>query len=204
MPVAPILIEKRGLSLTDRAYIFEPKIEGFRLLLFKNGLETRIFSEQGEDCTRLFPELHLVPVDGNAILDGEVCCIDPQTEAPALRLITDRLRIKTRARAASFAFHRPVVYLVWDILQYNGKDLRAKPLIKRKSILESVLKENRFFRMMPYVDGDGEAPVAALQNTRAAEMIAKPKRSLYTGQTPHDWLEVELSSRQTDHLMTSC
>lgn len=194
MPATPMRMEKRGLSLAARAYFFEPKIAGLRLLLFKTGSETRVFSEQGQDCTRLFPELHLAPLEGSAILDGEACCIDPQTGAPALRLVTDRLRIRRRARAASFALHRPVVYLVWDILQYNGKDLRAKPLIKRKSILESVLKENRFFRMMPYFDGS-EALIAALQDTRAAQMIAKPKESLYTGKLPRDWLEIDVSSR---------
>jgi DNA ligase 1 len=77
MFIAPMLLATKENPFSHHAYIFEPKIDGHRLILSSNREETRLFTRYNNECTKQYPELHRVPIDGDVVLDGEVCCIDP-------------------------------------------------------------------------------------------------------------------------------
>jgi DNA ligase-1 len=141
---------------SDAAYVFEPKIDGHRLIISKTGNETRLFTRHKTECTRQYPELWDVPVDGYVVLDGEVCCTDPETRSINFELVMDRFQLKKADKISKLAKQRPVHCIVWDILFYKGRDLRGLPLMKRRSILESVLQPNSTFSIVPQIAARGE------------------------------------------------
>lgn len=129
-PIVPIVPVSGTPLLHDPQWIYEPKFDGFRGVLYIRGRECFIRSKQGKVLSR-FADLAL-PVGAelharDAILDGEVVALD------------DEGRMDFRALLAS---HGWLHYAAFDLLWLNGKDLRALPLIKRKRKLEQLIPAN--------------------------------------------------------------
>lgn len=190
MLISPMLLESQDNPFSDPAFIFEPKMDGHRLILIKKGDETRLFTREQTECTRQYPELHDVPVEGDVILDGEVCCIDPDTGASDFELVMERLQLTKREKIHFFAKQRPVHYVVWDILQHKGRDLRNLSLMKRRSILESVMATNERFHIILQVNERGEELYNLLVEQSMQGMVAKKKDSPYVSRRSHDWLKI--------------
>jgi DNA ligase-1 len=89
MFLPPMLLEKREEPFDDSRYIFEPKIDGHRLILsIQNGV-VRLFTRHNNEVTRQYPELHNVPVDDDSdiVLDGGVACVNPETGSMDFELV---------------------------------------------------------------------------------------------------------------------
>lgn len=157
-------------SFARTGYLYEPERQGVRLLLCRSNVETRCFTEDGKEVTRLFPELYAVPVEGTVVLDGELY------SEHAL----SRLRMKPGKALAACSRQCPVTFMVRDILFENGRDLRKKPYLKRKSILKRRLLPHPSYALMPYADGsDAEEWTALLDYAAVQHIIANPKNGLY-------------------------
>lgn len=195
MYIRPMLPQKSKEPLHSTVHIFEPKIDGHRLILSRKGIETRFWSGSRMECTRQYPELWDVPVAGDVILDGAVCLIDPLTGAARSDLVKERLRTKKRAAIRAAAARRPVHYVVFDILYHDGKDLRQLPLLKRKSILHAVLTPNNRFNPIPQVDDNGEDLYRLIGDRKLSGIIAKRKDSVYVSKRSHDWLHIARSEK---------
>ncbi|WP_366414813.1 hypothetical protein [Paenibacillus sp. GP183] len=156
MFISPMLLEKSDAPFNDPAYLFEPKIDGHRLIMtYKNG-ETRLFTRDNNECTRKYPELWNPAITGDdVILDGEVCGIDPNIGAIDFESVMERFQLTKQIKINDAAKTRPVHYIVFDVLRQNGRDLRRLPLIKRKSILESIIKPSPYISIIPYTENNG-------------------------------------------------
>lgn len=152
--------------------------------------ETRLWTRHQNECTRQYPELWNVSIDGDVILDGEVCSLDPETGAIDFELVMERFQLKKHDKIQAAAARRPVQYVVFDILYHDGKDLRDLPLLERKSILHSVLKPNAFFSPAMFVDDNGEALYRLICDRKMEGIVAKRKDSTYVSRRSQDWLKV--------------
>ncbi len=185
-----MLADSRETPFSDQAYVFEPKVDGHRLILSKNGKETRLFTRDGLECTKQYPELHGVPIEGDVVLDGELCCLDPYSGAADAGLVMERLQLKDKNRIQSFSTQRPVHYVVWDILFHKGRDVRHMPLVKRRALLESLLQENDLFQLIPQTEARGEELFQSIKDSSMQGMIAKHKGSHYVSRFSHDWIQI--------------
>jgi DNA ligase-1 len=190
MFIAPMLLDQKDEPFSDQAYVFEPKIDGHRLVISKTGTETRLYTRHKNECTRQYPELWNVPVDGDVVLDGEVCCTDPVTGSINFELVMDRFQLKKSEKISKLSKQRPVHCIVWDILFYKGRDLRQLPLMKRRSILESALQPNQFFSIVPQIEGRGEDLYKSIVERKMEGMVAKRKDSKYVSRRSHDWIKI--------------
>lgn len=129
-------------------------------------------------------------IDGDFVLDGEVCCMNPETGAMDYDLVMERLRLTKKNKIHSYSKQRPVTYMVWDILFYNGRDLRQLPLIKRRSILESVLESHPHISIVPQTDGCGEDLWKYVVANHMEGIVGKRKDSKYISKRTHDWQAV--------------
>lgn len=77
MFISPMLLETSPDPFSHPDYIFEPKIDGHRLIYANESGQTRLYTRHANDVTAKYPELQHGPND--VVLDGEVCCIDPAT-----------------------------------------------------------------------------------------------------------------------------
>lgn len=191
MFIPPMLLEKSESPFNANTHIFEPKIDGHRLVLERKNGETRLWTRHRTDCTRQYPELWDVPIQGDDfILDGEVCALDPETGAIDFELVMERFQLKKHDKIESAVNHRPVQYVVFDILRHNGKDLRSLPLLARRSILLSVLEPNAFFAPIMHVDDNGEDLYRLICDRKMEGIVAKRKDSSYVSRRSHDWLKI--------------
>jgi ATP-dependent DNA ligase len=134
------MLAKRVSSLPDGpGWIFEPKWDGFRVLVFRDGEELLLQSRDEKPLDRYFPELReplLAQLPPRCVLDGElVIARDDGLDFEALQL-----RIHPAAsRVKLLAQEIPASVVFWDLLCEGERDLRALPFRERRAALEALL-----------------------------------------------------------------
>lgn len=192
MFITPMLLEERECPFDDDRYLFEPKIDGHRLILSMENGVVRLLTRHNNEVTSRYPELHNVPVDDNSdvVLDGEVACINPESGIIEFEFIMERFRMKKPMTIKEAAIKRPVHFFVFDILRYKGTDLRGLPLIERKKLLEQVLTANPFISPLMNVEDVGISLFNAIREKKLEGIVAKRKRSKYVGRRDPNWLKI--------------
>lgn len=164
-----MLLEQVDIPFSDGGYIFEPKIDGHRLILSRCNGATHLYTRHNNDVTVKYPEL---VVDGqDIVLDGELAVIDPETGIPDFELTMSRFQSR-RSRL-------PISYVVFDILKYEGADLRSLPLLERKAILDRAIIDSPTMSKIAYIDGHGEELWDAVVSRKMEGIVAKRKEGLY-------------------------
>jgi ATP-dependent DNA ligase len=138
-PVEPMLAKLADEVPEGAGWLFEPKWDGFRTLIFRDGDEVYLQSRDLKPLNRYFPEL-LEPLaqhlPDRCVLDGEIVIAGPEGLAFEALL----LRIHPAAsRVALLARESPASVVVWDLLALGDEDLRAAPLEERRRKLEAAL-----------------------------------------------------------------
>jgi ATP-dependent DNA ligase len=138
-PVLPML-SKRIEALPDGDdWIFEPKWDGFRTLIFRDGREIDIQSRDSKPLNRYFPDLLdplLAQLPERCVLDGEIVIAKDSGldfDALQLRLHPAASRVKLLAEQA------PASVVFFDLLSEGDQDLRAEPFETRRARLEVLL-----------------------------------------------------------------
>ena len=138
-PVEPMLA-KASSSLPDGdGWLFEPKWDGFRALVFRDGDEVYTQSRDLKPLDRYFPELRapfLAQLPERCVLDGEVVI------ARAGRLDFEALLLRIHpaaSRVHMLAAESPASFVAWDLLALGDEDLRGVPQGERRARLEAVL-----------------------------------------------------------------
>ncbi len=138
-PILPMLAKRRDTLPTEGEWIFEPKWDGFRALIFRDGDEILLQSRDTKPLNRYFPEL-LAPLKAQlpsrCVLDGEIVIARDGTldfDALSLRIHPAATRIKLLAEQT------PASVVFFDLLAEGDHDLRAEPFEQRRTALETLL-----------------------------------------------------------------
>jgi ATP-dependent DNA ligase len=140
-PLAPMLSASAEALPTDDGWQFEPKWDGFRTLVFRDGDEITLQSRDSRPMNRYFPELVeplRAALPDRSVVDGEIVIVGPdglEFEALLLRIHPAESRVKMLADQS------PASYVAWDLLALGDEDLREIPLEERRKRLEGVLSE---------------------------------------------------------------
>src|SRR5947199_3452118 len=139
-PVLPMLAKRVGELPPGEGWIFEPKWDGFRTLIFRDGDEIYIQSRDEKPLNRYFPEL-LEPLQAQlperCVLDGEIVIVGDQSldfELLQLRLHPAGSRVK------KLAVETPASVVFFDLLCEGDRSLCAAPFRERRQELESLLR----------------------------------------------------------------
>jgi ATP-dependent DNA ligase len=138
-PLEPMLSTAAGELPTGEGWLFEPKWDGFRTLVFRDGNEILLQSRDLKPMNRYFPELIAplsVALPKRCVIDGEIVIVGPaglDFEALLLRIHPAASRVKLLAEET------PSSFVAWDLLALGDKDLRELPLEMRRKRLEEVL-----------------------------------------------------------------
>jgi ATP-dependent DNA ligase len=142
-PVLPMLAKRVGELPEGDSWIFEPKWDGFRTLIFRDGEEILIQSRDEKSLNRYFPELIetlLAQLPERCVLDGEIVIANER----GLDFDALQLRIHPAAsRVKLLANQTPVSIVFFDLLCEGDRDLRAEPFEKRRQNLEVLLASAR-------------------------------------------------------------
>ena len=142
-PIEPMLAKPADAIPAGDGWLYEPKWDGFRALVFRDGDETYIQSRDLKPLDRYFPELPPAlreSLPERCVLDGEVVIAG----AHGLDFEALLLRIHPAAsRVALLARESPASYVAWDLLALGDEDLRAVPQGERRLRLEAALADAR-------------------------------------------------------------
>src|SRR5437667_8731772 len=138
-PLAPMLSPAADALPEGDGWQFEPKWDGFRTLVFRDGDEILLQSRDEKPMNRYFPEL-LAPLTAalpeRCVVDGEIVIVSAEGldfEALLLRIHPAASRVKLLAAQS------PASFVAWDLLALGDEDLRATPLAVRRQRLEREL-----------------------------------------------------------------
>jgi ATP-dependent DNA ligase len=134
------MLAKRVGAIPDGdGWLFEPKWDGFRTLVFRDGDELTIQSRDEKTLNRYFPELTeplLTMLPPRCVLDGEIVVARDgglDFEALQLRIHPAASRVKLLAK------EMPASIVFWDLLSLGDRDLRSEPFESRRGELETLL-----------------------------------------------------------------
>ncbi len=134
------MLAKRVAALpAGEHYLFEPKWDGFRTLVFRNGPELLLQSRDLKPLNRYFPELAeplLAQLPERCVVDGELVIAG----AGGLEFESLQLRVHPAAsRVAMLAARMPAALVAWDLLCLAERDLTGVPFAERRGLLEQAL-----------------------------------------------------------------
>jgi ATP-dependent DNA ligase len=138
-PLAPMLAKAAADLPSGDGWLYEPKWDGFRTIVFRDGDEWLLQSRDLKPMNRYFPELGapiLEQVPERCVLDGEIVIAGPKG------LDFDALLVRIHpaaSRVAMLAQETPASLVVWDLLAEGDTDLREQPLSQRRARLEAAL-----------------------------------------------------------------
>ena len=140
-PVEPMLAKASAALPEGEGWLYEPKWDGFRALVFRDGDVVYTQSRDLKPLDRYFPEL-ADPLRANlperCVLDGEVVIAGPD----GLAFESLLLRIHPAAsRVKLLAGETPASFVAWDLLALGDDDLRAVPQGERRARLEGVFAD---------------------------------------------------------------
>jgi len=139
-PIEPMLA-KLADELPMGAFLYEPKWDGFRALVFRGGPELFIQSRDLRPLDRYFPELHAVLLEklpDGCVIDGEIVIATPR----GLDFDALQLRLHPAAsRVAKLAKETPAAFVAFDAIAIGGRDLRGEPQAERRLLLEQALAD---------------------------------------------------------------
>lgn len=190
--VKPMSVSLGIEPFDDDHFIYEPKWDGSRILIHKQGSRIEAYTRNGRSVTSKFPELQdaLAAIRAHsAIMDSEGIVL--RGGKPVFDDFMYRDRISQTVKINSAVHSHPATFIVFDIL-YTDRELLREPLMERKKILHDMMDLNSVIMPTMYVEGQGRALFDIMKAKRMEGIIAKRKDSLYQLDTRSaDWLKLK-------------
>jgi bifunctional non-homologous end joining protein LigD len=169
-------------------WIHEMKFDGYRTFCRIDGKDIRLITRSGKDWTEKYsPLLEGIKDLGlkNAFLDGEIVWIDDKGQ-------TNFQGLQTALQENNFS---RIVYYVFDILHYNGQDLRDLPLLERKAILAPLIKGSTVL-YSEHFSNQGLNLYQQSCKVGLEGIVSKMSDAPYTSGRSPLWLKIKCSLRQ--------
>jgi bifunctional non-homologous end joining protein LigD len=194
-PMLATLVDK---PFDDANWFFETKWDGIRAFCVVQEEEVKFISRRKNDVTFRYPELAAASayIDAKyAVLDGEIVALDASGR-PNFQRLQSRVGLDDRDEIVRLSQEHPVAYYAFDLIYYNGFDLRNAPLIDRKSLLKKILRPDGTVRYSEHMLARGKTAFAAAKKAKLEGIVAKHSASAYIGGKSSRWLKVKATMRQ--------
>jgi bifunctional non-homologous end joining protein LigD len=191
-PRPPADVTAMSAAATDRRafgddWVFERKLDGYRCLAWVDDRGVRLRSRNGLSFDDAYPEVATALAErarGSLLVDGEVVAmVDGQTSF-------ERLQQKISDPTI------PVRYVVFDLLWFDGHDIRPLPLDQRQAALADVLEPGGPIVLSEALPGDGQELLDAACRLGWEGLIAKRRASSYQPRRSKDWLKLKCVHQQ--------
>ena len=191
--LAPMLAEIGEAPFDKPGWMWEPKLDGYRVLAFIDSNGVRLRSRKGLELAATFPglaaELGKQAVDG-MIVDGELVAFDAEGR-PSFGALQERAQLKTPTDIAAADRKLPVVFVAFDLPFFAGIDLRASAYADRRRYLSQCLLPSSKVQLV-HASEEGVALAQAAAASGFEGVIGKRIDSRYeTGKRSNCWLKVK-------------
>jgi ATP-dependent DNA ligase len=181
-PVEPMLAKIAEEIPRDGRFLFEPKWDGFRAIVFRGKEDVFIQSRDLRPLDRYFPELHdvfLEQLPSGCVVDGEI--VMPTAHGLDFGGLQMRLH-PAASRVAKLAKATPAAFVAFDLLEMDGKSLMNEPQEARRTRLEKLFKKIRKPLYLTPMTRDPDLAVDWLNRFEGAGLdgvVAKPANATY-------------------------
>jgi len=205
-PAKPVKPEAVQLMLAETVddpfdrpgWVFELKLDGYRILAVKEGAVVRLLSRNGNDLAPSFPDVvravAALPFE-RLLLDGEIVTLDDQGR-PSFQRLQGRARLRRSLDVRRAAVDTPATFYGFDLIGFENLDLRPLPLVERKSALRKILPAAGVLRYLDHFERDGVSLYRQVQGLGLEGVIGKKADSPYRGGRSSTW--VKIRTRKTD------
>jgi len=191
----PMLATLTHDYFSDPDWIFERKLDGERVIAYRDGDEIRLMSRNRKVINASYPEIEQALADQaprRCIADGEMVAFSGNVTS--FQRLQDRMHVKSRdeARGTGVA----VYYYVFDLMYVDGCDITRVPLRGRKRLLRAGFDWNDPLRFTPHRNEDGEAYLDEACDKGWEGLIAKHAGSAYEHARSRQWLKFKCVHEQ--------
>src|SRR5690606_13685310 len=186
--VPPMLATLVDEPFDDPEWEYEVKWDGYRAVAFRKGKISALKSRNDKSfADKFYPVFEAISAwEINAVVDGEIVAVTEDGVSNFNKLQNWRSEADGE-----------LLYYVFDILWYEGRDLMPLPLAERKAILHSLVPPEGIIRSGYGVDAEGTAFFEAADKLGLEGIIAKRSDSSYhPGERTRDWVKIKLRKRQ--------
>src|SRR5713101_7209817 len=188
----PMLAETREQPFSKPGWLFELKLDGYRVRAAREESEARLLTRKGNDIAAAFPELGralaALPFEG-FIFDAELVVPD-EAGRPSFQRLQNRVRVSRGLEVRRGAVEAPAVLYVFDLLAFEGYDLRPLPLEQRKALLEQVAPRVGPLKYLSHFEKDGEALYEQVVKMGLEGIVAKKADAPYRAGRSPNWLKI--------------
>jgi len=181
-PLQPTLVQ----PFHRPGWVYEEKVDGWRIVAYKAGSSVRLVSRRGVDHTARFPGLTQAIAalpDTTLVLDGEVAVFDERLVSRFDLLSEPDAEVPTT----------PPVYIAFDVLHARGRDRRARPLEARRELLERLVVGAGSVFAVRRLASDGHAAWKEVLERGVEGYVGKDPASTYlTGGPTRSWLKAKV------------
>ena len=184
-PMLATLVDK---PFDNDDWLYEIKWDGYRAVAFLEESRVELKSRNDKNFSNKFYPIYdaLKSLNLKAILDGEIVVVNENGQANFSKLQNWRSEADGE-----------LIYYVFDILWYEGHDLKGLPLIERRKILETILPNQSQIQLSHTFDTSGIEFLAAAKRMGLEGIMAKRKNSLYhVNNRSADWLKIKANKKQ--------
>ena len=177
----------------DDRWGYEFKWDGVRAVAAVRGGVLTLTSRKGTEITVRYPEVGRLPAalgGHDAVVDGEIVLMDAQGR-PDFGALQNRMH-RTGPEVPRMAAARPVSYLVFDLLAWDGEELLARPYAERRARLDALGLVGHRWVATPWFAGGGAGVLAASEENGLEGVVAKRLESPYRpGLRSPDWRKIK-------------
>jgi DNA ligase D-like protein (predicted ligase) len=193
--VAPMLATLTHERFSRAGWLFEPKLDGERCLVFRHGRQVRLFSRHRKRLNERYPEIAAALLGqklASFIADGEIVTFkDGVTSFAKLQQ-----RMQVEHPPPDLIRRIPVWLYLFDLLYVDRYDTRKVPLRYRKELLTNAFDFENSLRLTEHRETEGEAYYRQACRRRWEGVIAKNEESVYVSRRTRDWLKFKCRQEQ--------
>ena len=189
----PMHAELADAPFNKPDWMWEPKLDGYRILAFLADGKVTLRSRRGLELATRFPGVAAAIAQqgvSSMILDGELVAFDASGK-PSFNALQNRFQLKTERDIAAAEKATPVVFFAFDLLHFAGLDLRKAPYADRRRYLAQCVLPSSLIQLVHASDDGVELYRAALASGFEG-VIGKRKESKYEpGKRSASWVKVK-------------
>lgn len=174
---------------TGDNWIYELKYDGYRLLAYINHGKVKLMTRNHQDYTEKFPDLvkELKNWKDSGVIDGEI--VVNKEGRSSFQSLQNYIKTKKGPKP---------VFMAFDLLNYNDKELVAQPLEERRKLLEEIIKRNegKSISFSRNISGDGKFILKTVCENGYEGVICKKKDGIYKSGRNYDWVKVKCKNSQ--------
>jgi len=173
-------------------WIFELKYDGFRMLAAHRNGRAELVSRRGNDFADRFPEIstQLLKLP-TTVLDAELVILD-HDGVPDFERLMRRSRLTRRISIDHGARANPACLWVFDVLELAGTDVRERPLLERKAMIDPIIDGAERIREVGHFDAKGLMLFKVAEGVGFEGIVAKRGDAPYPrGGHSKDWVKIK-------------